>query len=417
MLEPRAALLCLLVSAGSFYIITMMIWSYYMACKVPPGTTLEGLSGVYHERRYGPGSGYWWREKREQVAHAAYRHSGVSDEYESNDAETSLPLVHPHDFTPHYSIHERIKARLKTSPPPPPVGMDLTVHFRFCKKCKTIPLTEAVLCLPPELRQSEKYNRRSQLLCAQRDIAATPELAYNEAQLYPDIAPELFNDADDEGEKEVRAWLGNDADNAVLAPKPERAHHCNTCNACILKYDHHCPWINQCVGLGNERYFILFMLWFSVGAGFMGIAGWPIARAAVSRKIAWDFAYAPRLVFLLIYVKAAVMSVVVFILASWHVWLVAHGQTSVESQDNAQYRKIAKERNETFANVYDLGRIRNLQLFFNVGPGMMYKYYTLFLPMHVRPYSDGWHWAKHAGMHGRHTGIKVEEEFTDDEDA
>lgn len=35
-----------------------------------------------------------------------------------------------------------------------------------------------------------------------------------------------------------------------------------------------CPWINQCVGLNNERYFVLFLLYFAVGCGCVGAWGW-----------------------------------------------------------------------------------------------------------------------------------------------
>ncbi|CAH1781678.1 unnamed protein product [Owenia fusiformis] len=42
---------------------------------------------------------------------------------------------------------------------------------------------------------------------------------------------------------------------------PPRAHHCPLCKACILKRDHHCYFTGQCIGLNNQRHFIVFTFW------------------------------------------------------------------------------------------------------------------------------------------------------------
>ncbi|VEV56331.1 palmitoyltransferase DHHC9, putative [Plasmodium vinckei vinckei] len=43
--------------------------------------------------------------------------------------------------------------------------------------------------------------------------------------------------------------------------RPERSHHCRTCQRCVLKMDHHCPWIGTCVGEKNLKFFFLFLLY------------------------------------------------------------------------------------------------------------------------------------------------------------
>ncbi|XP_053603908.1 palmitoyltransferase ZDHHC6-like [Plodia interpunctella] len=41
--------------------------------------------------------------------------------------------------------------------------------------------------------------------------------------------------------------------------KAPRSHHCRQCGRCVLKLDHHCPWINCCVGHHNHPYFVKFL--------------------------------------------------------------------------------------------------------------------------------------------------------------
>lgn len=41
--------------------------------------------------------------------------------------------------------------------------------------------------------------------------------------------------------------------------KPDRCHHCSICGCCVLRMDHHCPWINNCVSFTNYKFFVLFL--------------------------------------------------------------------------------------------------------------------------------------------------------------
>eukprot|EP00828_Plagiopyla_frontata_P033814 TRINITY_DN43928_c0_g1_i1.p1 TRINITY_DN43928_c0_g1~~TRINITY_DN43928_c0_g1_i1.p1 ORF type:complete len:136 (+),score=9.38 TRINITY_DN43928_c0_g1_i1:214-621(+) len=48
--------------------------------------------------------------------------------------------------------------------------------------------------------------------------------------------------------------------------KPQRAHHCSTCNKCISGMDHHCPWTFCCIGNRNHKSFLLFTFYLLIGA-------------------------------------------------------------------------------------------------------------------------------------------------------
>ncbi len=36
--------------------------------------------------------------------------------------------------------------------------------------------------------------------------------------------------------------------------------HCKKCDNCVENFDHHCPWLGNCIGKNNYGYFLIFLV-------------------------------------------------------------------------------------------------------------------------------------------------------------
>ncbi len=152
--------------------------------------------------------------------------------------------------------------------------------------------------------------------------------------------------------------------------KPERTHYCSAMGRNVLKMDHYCPWLANCVGFFNYKYFLLFVTYASVACGWTTISVARLLAASSGGFLGQLGALSAAQIFFLTegLCISSLISLILTPFAGFHWYLMSQNKTTLEYCEKAHSEAS-----------YDQGFFGNFFSVFGYNP------FLWFIPVHSTP--------------------------------
>lgn len=103
------------------------------------------------------------------------------------------------------------------------------------------------------------------------------------------------------------------------------SRHCKICARCVDYFDHHCVWINNCIGGPNYSIFMVMVL-----SAFIYNVLFIVAVAEVGKKVSWAEEAPLMAVSSILLLPSAAIAILLVILAIFHFYLIANNTNTFD---------------------------------------------------------------------------------------
>lgn len=128
------------------------------------------------------------------------------------------------------------------------------------------------------------------------------------------------------------------------------------CGFCVEKLDHHCVWINQCVGLHNYKYFLSFLFLHAIICTYGSVAGCLTMLSIIEKdklrelrfktndgevfeatnSIIFSYLMQRHRMFIAVIILCAVVAIMLWLFVGFHLFLINKGFSTNEWSKRSQ---------------------------------------------------------------------------------